>query len=100
MVFRRLRKRGRDRAKCSERRRLGKAFQKDGPTTAKPYIGALQEKVYPQRKFTTVMQLKLAIIDDTEVMGSALLIANEWCPVPTLIKVVEKQRMTLNMFSD
>src|SRR6218665_2450719 len=35
MVFRRLRKRGRDRARSSERRRLGKAFQKDGPTTAK-----------------------------------------------------------------
>src|SRR6218665_2083094 len=35
MVFRRLRKRGRDRAGSSERRRLGKAFQKDGPTTAK-----------------------------------------------------------------
>src|SRR6218665_2730819 len=35
MVFRRLRKRGRDRARNSERRRLGKAFQKDGPTTAK-----------------------------------------------------------------
>src|SRR6218665_595952 len=33
MVFRRLRKRGRDRARSSERRRLGKAFQKDGPTT-------------------------------------------------------------------
>src|SRR6218665_430970 len=27
-------KRGRDRARSSERRRLGKAFQKDGPTTA------------------------------------------------------------------
>src|SRR6218665_3295408 len=35
MVFRRLRKRGRDRARSSEWRRLGKAFQKDGPTTAK-----------------------------------------------------------------
>src|SRR6218665_683384 len=35
MVFRRLRKRGRDRARSLERRRLGKAFQKDGPTTAK-----------------------------------------------------------------
>src|SRR6218665_2996093 len=35
MVFRRLRKRGRDRARSSERRRLGKAFPKDGPTTAK-----------------------------------------------------------------
>src|SRR6218665_1919845 len=35
MVFRRLRKRGRDRTRSSERRRLGKAFQKDGPTTAK-----------------------------------------------------------------
>jgi len=35
----------------------------------------LQEKVYPQRKFTTVEQLKLAIIDDTEILGSALLIA-------------------------
>src|SRR6218665_2266097 len=35
MVFRRLRKRGRDRARSSERRRLGKAFQKDGPRTAK-----------------------------------------------------------------
>src|SRR6218665_1436293 len=35
MAFRRLRKRGRDRARSSERRRLGKAFQKDGPTTAK-----------------------------------------------------------------
>src|SRR6218665_2308530 len=35
MVFRRLRKRGRDRARSSERRRPGKAFQKDGPTTAK-----------------------------------------------------------------
>src|SRR6218665_4153626 len=35
MVFKRLRKRGRDRARSSERRRLGKAFQKDGPTTAK-----------------------------------------------------------------
>src|SRR6218665_304415 len=35
MVFRRLWKRGRDRARSSERRQLGKAFQKDGPTTAK-----------------------------------------------------------------
>src|SRR6218665_501853 len=35
MVFRRLRKRGRDRARSSERRRLGKAFLKDGPTMAK-----------------------------------------------------------------
>src|SRR6218665_501787 len=35
MVFRRLQKGGRDRARGSERRRLGKAFQKDGPTTAK-----------------------------------------------------------------
>src|SRR6218665_2069623 len=35
MALRRLRKRGRDRARSSERRRLGKAFQKDGSTTAK-----------------------------------------------------------------
>src|SRR6218665_3273576 len=35
MVFRRLLKRGRDRARSLEWRRLGKAFQKDGPSTAK-----------------------------------------------------------------
>src|SRR6218665_3283843 len=43
-------------------------------------LDKLQEKAYPQRKFTTVEQLKLAIIDDTETLGSALLIANERCP--------------------
>src|SRR6218665_3003251 len=31
------------------------------------------KKVYPQRKLT-------AIIDDTEILGIAVLIANEWCP--------------------
>src|SRR6218665_152874 len=41
MVFRRLRKRGRDRARSSERRRLGKTFPKDGPTTAKLLRGAV-----------------------------------------------------------
>jgi len=41
--------------------------------------GALQEKVYPQRNLPQWCSLKLAIIDDTEILGSALLIANEWC---------------------
>src|SRR5688572_33505170 len=35
MVFKRLRKRGKERPRSSLRRLLGNLFQKDGPTTAK-----------------------------------------------------------------
>ena len=42
--------------------------------TVKDYVdyaiwGALQEKVYLRRKFTTVEQLKLAIIDEWRNLG-------------------------------
>ena len=40
--------------------------------------GALQEKVNPRRKSTTVEQLKLGIVDEYRNLGSTLLIANEW----------------------
>ena len=54
--------------------------------------GALQEKVYLRRKFTTVEQLKLAIIEECRNWGSDLLTCssiNEWRR--RLEKLVEKQ---------
>ena len=53
--------------------------------------GALQEKVYLRRKFTTVEQLKLAIIEEWRNLGQRFIDSsiNEWRR--RLEKVVEKQ---------
>jgi hypothetical protein len=53
--------------------------------------GALQEKVYLRQKFTTVEQLKLAIIEEWRNLGQRFIdrSINEWRR--RLEKVVEKQ---------
>jgi len=53
--------------------------------------GALQEKVYRRRIFTTVEQLKLAIIEEWRNLGQRFIdeSINEWRQ--RLQKVVEKQ---------
>ena len=53
--------------------------------------GALQEKVYRRRKFTTVEQLKLAIIEEWRNLGQRFIESsiNKWRQ--RLQRVVEKQ---------
>jgi len=60
----------------------------------------IARKVYCQQKFTTVEQLKLAMIEEWRNLGQRFIdrSINEWRQ--RLQNVVEKQGDTLNMFSD
>jgi len=64
-------------------------------------MGRIARKVYRRRKFTSVEQLKLAIIEEWRNIGQRFIdrSINEWRQ--RLQEVVHiKQGATLNMFSD